>query len=351
MPATAVLPTHNRGFRLRKRPVGPIDAADLEYVTEEIPELECGQALIRTDYVSIDPSNRLWMSDLRGYMPPVPLDAIMRGLGVGEIVASRNDDFPAGTMVMGWTGFQEHAVMDPATDDGPYAVLPDLQDTPVTAFLGVLGHTGITAYLGLQDIGRPQPGETVVVSAAAGAVGSVAVQIAKARRARVVGIAGGVEKCAHVVASGADACIDYKAADWRERFDAAVPDGVDVDFENVGGEIMDHVMLRLNIGARVVLCGMVSQYEVSDATSQWDGQRSNGQLIMQRALMQGFLVLDHAERFPEAIEYLAGLLQEGRLRHEETVVDGLDRTVEVINSLFAGSHTGKLLLRVGATGT
>jgi NADPH-dependent curcumin reductase CurA len=341
------LPTENRGFRLRRRPEGRVTPADLERVIEPIPELTAGQALIRTEYISIDPSNRIWMSELRSYMPPVPLNAIMRGLGVGEVIASRQQDFPVGTQVMGWTGFQAYAVLDPATDEGPYTALPVHPDAPLTVYLGVLGHTGITAYLGLEDIGRPQPGETVVVSAAAGAVGSIAGQIAKARGARVVGIAGSDEKCAHVVNDlGFDACVNYKAPDWQDRFDAAVPDGVDVDFENVGGEIMDHVMLRLNLGARVVLCGMVSQYEASDATSRWDGQRSNGQLIMQRALMQGFLVLDHADRFSEAIEYLAELLGDGRLRHEETIVDGLEQTVDTINRLFDGTHTGKLLLRV-----
>lgn len=340
-------PALNRCYRLRRRPEGRVTEADLELVEEPIADLAPGQALVRTLYLSLDPSNRIWMSELPSYLPPVPLDAVMRGLGVGQVVASERDDFPAGSLILGWTGFQEYAVMDDATDEGPYTLLPDPLPAPPSAFLGVLGHTGITAYLGLEDIGKPQPGETVIVSAAAGAVGSIAGQMAKARGARVVGIAGGASKCTYVVEHlGFDACVDYKDPDFNALLAAAVPDGVDVDFENVGGAIMDEVFLHLNLGARVALCGMISQYERSDATSSWAGQRSIGQLIMRRASMAGFLVLDHADRFPEAIGYLAGLLGEGRLRGEETVVDGFERALECINTLFEGGNTGKLLLHL-----
>ncbi|MCW3040561.1 MAG: putative NADPH:quinone reductase [Solirubrobacterales bacterium] len=341
-------PQHNRCFRLRRRPDGRVTGANLELVEEPIPELADGQALVRTLYLSLDPSNRIWMSEMRSYMPPVPLDAVMRGLGVGQVVASRRKDFPVGSLVLGWTGFQDYAVMDDATDEGPYTRLPEPLPAPLTMFLGALGHTGITAYLGMIDIGRPEPGDTVVVSAAAGAVGSIAGQLAKARGARTVGLAGGAAKCAHVVGKlGFDVCVDYKAADWRQQLAAAVPDGVDVNFENVGGVIMDEVLLHLNIGARVALCGMISQYESADATSSWAGQLSIGQLIMRRASMTGFLVLDHADRFPEAIEHLAGLLGDGRLQSDENVVDGLENAIDCLNGLFDGSNTGKQLLRVG----
>lgn len=343
------LPTTNRCYRLRRRPEGRVTEDDLVLGEEPVPALAPGQALVRTVYLSLDPSNRIWMSEMPSYMPPVPLGAVMRGLGVGEVVASEREDFPVGSRVLGWTGFQEYAVMDDATDEGPYTLLPDPLPAPLSTFLGALGHTGITAYLGMEDIGRPQPGETVIVSAAAGAVGSIAGQIAKARGARVVGIAGGAAKCEHVVkALGFDACVDYRAEDWREQLAAAVPDGVDVDFENVGGAIMDEVFLHLNLGARVALSGMISQYESSSGTGTWEGQKSIGQLIMRRASMAGFLVLDHPERFPEAIGYLAGLLGEDRMHGDETIVDGLDRALDALGGLFDGTNTGKLLLRVAA---
>lgn len=337
----------NRCFRLRTRPTGRVTEADLEFVEEPVPEIGPGQALVRTLYLSVDPTNRIWMSEMRSYIDPVPLDAVMRGIGIGQVVASERDDFAVGAIVTGLTGYQEFAVIDDATNEMPYAVLPEPLPAPMSMFLGALGHTGITAYLGLEDIGKTQPGETVVVSAAAGAVGSIAGQIAKARGCRVVGLAGSAEKCAHVTGTlGFDACINYKDADWRDQLDAAIPDGVDVDFENVGGEIMDHVMNRLNLGARVVVCGMISQYESSSGDNAWGGQASIGQLIMRRASMQGFVVLDHAERFPEAIGYLVGLLGEGRLHTDETVVDGIENARDCLNRLFEGTSTGKLLLHV-----
>jgi NADPH2:quinone reductase len=340
--------TVNRCFRLRRRPVGAVTEADLELCEEPVPTLEEGQALVRTLLLSLDPTNRIWMSDMRSYIDPVPIDAVMRGIGIGQVVASERPDFPVGCLVLGWTGFQEYAVMDDATDESPYTLLPSPLPAPLTMFLGALGHTGITAYLGMEDIGRPQPGETVVVSAAAGAVGSIAGQIAKARGARAVGIAGGPAKCAHVVDKlGFDACVDYKAQDWREQLAAAVPDGIDVNFENVGGVVMDEVLLHLKLGARVVLCGMISQYESSDGSNAWAGLTNIGQVLMRRATMAGFLVLDHAERFPEAINHLAGLLAEGRLHSDESIVEGLGNALDAVNSFFDGGNTGKLLVRLG----
>lgn len=337
----------NRCFRLRRRPTGRVTDADLEYVEEPIPEIGPGQALVRTLYLSVDPTNRIWMTEMRSYIDPVPLDAVMRGIGIGQVVASERSDFPVGAIVTGLTGYQAYAVIDDATDEMPYSVLPEPLPAPLSMFLGALGHTGITAYLGLEDIGKPQPGETVVVSAAAGAVGSIAGQIAKARGCHVVGLAGSDEKCAYVTGTlGFDACVNYKAADWREQLDAAASDGVDVDYENVGGEIMDHVMNRLNFGARIIVCGMISQYEASSGDNAWGGQLSIGQLIMRRASMKGFVVLDHADRFPEAIGYLAGLLGEGKLHSEETIVDGIEHARDCLNRLFEGTSRGKLLLHV-----
>jgi NADPH-dependent curcumin reductase CurA len=337
----------NRVHRLRRRPEGDLRTGDLELVEEAVPELVDGQALVRTLLLSMDPTNRIWMSEMRGYMPPVPIGDVMRGLGVGQVVASRRDDLPVGTMVMGWTGWQELCVADDDLLESPFTVLPDPLPAPLPAFLGALGHTGITAWLGVVLFGRVQEGDTVVVSAAGGAVGSVAGQLAKARGARVVGIAGGPEKCRHVVDQlGFDACVDHHAADWRAQLDAATPDGIDVDFENVGGEIMDHVLMRLNVGARIPLCGMISQYNAEGGGRHPIGQEGIVQLIMQRATMTGFLVLDHADRFDEAIAELATLLGEGRLRYDETIVEGLETAPAALSRLFDGTNTGKLIVRV-----
>jgi NADPH2:quinone reductase len=331
----------NRAFRLRRRPIGRVTTDDLELVEEPVPAIGDGQALVRTRYLSLDPTNRIWMSDVRSYLPPVPIGDVMRGVGVGEVIESRRDDLKPGALVSGMTGWQDYAVAE-----GPgYTVLPDPLPAPLPAFLGVLGHTGITAWLGLKNIGRIQPGETVFVSAAAGAVGSVAGQLAKQWGAgRVVGCAGGPEKCRHVVEDlGFDACVDYKRADWRERIDEETPDGIDVDFENVGGEIMDHVFGRLNLRARVALCGMISQY---NSDGSWGGQTGVGQMIMQRVTMTGFVVLDHGDQFTEAIGDLSQLWGAGKLRAEETVRDGLGCAREALNELFDGGNTGKLLIKV-----
>jgi NADPH-dependent curcumin reductase CurA len=347
MSATA---TVNRAFRLRSRPEGELASGDLELVSEEIGELAEGQALVRNLLLSLDPTNRIWMSDIRGYMPPVELGAVMRGLGIGRVVASRRQDMPEGALVSGFVGWQELCLADDSLLEAPLTVLPDPLPAPTSAFLGALGHTGVTAYIGI-EIADPKEGETIVISAASGAVGSIAGQIAKQRGARVVGIAGGPEKCRHAVEElGFDECVDHRAEDWRERLDAATPDGIDADFENVGGPIMDHVLGRLNIGARIALCGMIAEYNHYNhhhVDEGWHGLANIGQLIMQRATMQGFLVLDYAPRFAEAIGYLAGLLGEGRLRYDETIVEGgIEVAPDALRQLFDGSNVGKLLVRM-----
>jgi NADPH2:quinone reductase len=333
----------NRCFRLRRRPEGVVTEQHLELVEEPVPPIGEKQALIRTLWLSLDPTNRVWMSDVRGYMPPVPIDGVMRGIGIGQVADSQRDDLKPGDFVIGLTGWQDHVVADNEANETPFTVLPSPPPVPLNLLLGALGHTGITAYIGIEDIGKPQPGETMVVSAAAGAVGSVAGQIGKARGARVVGLAGTPEKCRHVVEDfGFDACVNYKDPDWREQLDAATPDGIDVDFENVGGEIMDHVLGRMNIGARIALCGMISQYSALGS----QGQRNIGQMISTRALMKGFLVLDYVDRYPEAIGYLAGLLGEGKLKYDEMVVEGLENARDALNRMFEGANTGKLLIKV-----
>jgi NADPH2:quinone reductase len=343
---------NNRCYRLRRRPRGAVSDGDVELVVEPIPRIDSGQALIRTLWLSIDPAARIWMSDVRYGAPPVPIGGVMRGFGVGEVVDSRRDDFTPGDLVLGTTGWSEYVVADAQDGERPFRVLPSSSTVGPSLWLGPLGNTGVTAYLGVADIGKPLPGETMLVSAAAGAVGSVAGQIGKARGARVVGTAGGPQKCRHVVEElGFDACIDYKDPGWRARLDAATPDGIDVDFENVGGPVMQHVVGRLNVGGRVALCGLMSQYDALDSRADAHARLDVGHLMVKRLLVQSFLVLDHADRFGEATEYLGDLLRQGKLTYEETVVDGLERAPEALQQMFEGANTGKLLVKVAEPAT
>lgn len=337
----------NRAFRLRRRPDGAVAETDLELVREPLPQVADGQALVRTDVLSVDPTSRIWMSEARGYLPPVPLGDVMRGLGVGTVVESRRGDLPEGSRVLGWTGWQDFCLADDAQLLSPFTALPDPLPAPPSAFLGVLGHTGISAWLGL-EIGDPKPGETLVVSAAAGAVGSVAAQLAKARGVRVVGVAGGPEKCAYLLDElGLDAAVDHKADDWEAQLDRAAPDGIDVDFENVGGPLLDAILNRMNIGGRVAVCGMIGEYQDYDATPTHVGQHAIGQLIMQRITMKGFLVLDHADRFEPIVGELAQALGSGALKVEETRLDGLERAPEALDWLFTGRNRGKIVIDIG----
>jgi NADPH-dependent curcumin reductase CurA len=335
------MPESNRRFILQSRPEGRITDDTFELVEEPVPEIEDGQALVRTEWVSIDPTNRAWIRDVPTYLPPVGIGEVMRGLGLGQVVASKHDAYREGQLVQGLIGWQEWAV---ASDSSPLLPVPDVPGVSPSFFLGVLGMTGLTAWVGIEDIGRPQPGDTVVVSAAAGAVGSVAGQIAKIKGARVVGIAGGAEKCALLTDRlGFDDAVDYKASDWRDQLAAATPEGIDVDFENVGGEIMDAVFARLNLRARVALCGLISGY---NETVQPAGPRNFSNLLVHRVLMQGFIVLDHLGRIREAAGEIGGWVLEGKLHPLETVVEGFEQLPNAVNMLFDGANTGKLVLRV-----
>ncbi len=335
------MPESNRRFILRSRPQGRITADTFELVEQPIPEIKEGEALVRTQWISLDPTNRGWIRDQPTYLPPVAIGEVMRGLGLGQVVASKHDAYREGQLVQGLIGWQEWAV---ASEAAPLLSVHEVPGVSPSAHLGVLGMTGLTAWVGLEDIGRPQPGETVVVSAAAGAVGSVAGQIARIKGARVVGIAGGAEKCALLTDRlGFDAAVDHRASNWREQLAAATADGIDVDFENVGGQIMEAVFARLNLRARVVLCGLISGYNDPDPPP---GPRSFGNLLVNRVLLQGFIVLDHFDRMPEAVPELAGWLRDGQLEQLETVVDGFEQLPQAINMLFDGANTGKLLVRV-----
>ncbi|MGO9751474.1 MAG: NADP-dependent oxidoreductase [Solirubrobacteraceae bacterium] len=338
------MPDSNRRFILRNRPVGRISAETFELVEEAIPEIRVGEALVRTQWISLDPTNRGWIREEPTYLPPVAIGEVMRALGLGRVVASRNDAYREGQLVQGLIGWQEWAVV---SDAAPLLSVAEVPGVSPSVYLGVLGMTGLTAWVGLKDIGRPLPGETVVVSAAAGAVGSVAGQIAKINGARVVGIAGGGEKCALLSERlGFDAAVDHRAADWPGQLMSATADGIDVDFENVGGEIMDAVFARLNLRARVVLCGLISAYNEADSPP---GPRSFRNLLVQRALLQGFIVLDHFDHFDrmaEAVTELSGWMREGKLEALETVVEGFEQLPSAINMLFDGANTGKLVVHV-----
>jgi hypothetical protein len=331
--------TANNQIRLRRRPDGRVDEQTFETVEEAMPEPGPGQALVQNLYLSIDPTNRAWIGEEPTYLPPVGIGEVMRSVGLGRVVESSSEDYPEGALVSGLVGWQEYTL---AGGEGiPLTVVPELE-LPIECMLGALGITGITAWFGIEEIGQPQEGETMVVSAAAGAVGSVAGQLAKLRGARVVGIAGGPDKCAWLVDElGFDAAVDRHDPRWREQLREACPQGVDVDFENVGGEIMDAVFSMLNLNARVPLCGLISEY--NDEPQPGPSLR---RVLMNRVLIKGFIVLDWFDRFPEAITNLGALVAAGKVKDRHTVIEGLDRAPEALNMLFDGENVGKLIVKL-----
>jgi len=331
----------NRQFVLRSRPKGLIAPGDLQLVEAPLPTISDGQALARVKYLSIDPTMRVWMA-ADTYLPAVGIGEVMRAAGLAEVVDSRHADFKKGNKVVGLTGLQDYCVIDPAEKRGSFRKIPPVPFLSDTAFLGVLGVTGITAYFGMMDIAKPQKGETLVVSAAAGATGSIAGQIGKIQGCRVVGIAGGPEKCTWLTDElGFDAAIDYKQADWKEKLAAATPKGVDINYENVGGEIMHEVLQRMNLHGRVVLCGLVSGYTKEDPALE-----SFATILRKRLRVQGFIVLDYLDRFMEAATQLGKWKMFGKLKDRETIVEGLEKAPDAINMLFTGGNIGKLIVKV-----
>jgi len=331
----------NRQCRLAARPVGRIKASDFAWSQAPVPKPGPNQFLVRNLYLSLDPTHRIWMSDMDQYMPPVQIGDVMRGTTVGRVVHSNSRAYAVGDLVLGLFGWQDYAIGDP-TSFIPPAVLPKLP-LPPTVMLGALGMTGMTAYFGLLDIGRPLPGQTVVISAAAGAVGSIAGQIAKMKGCRVVGIAGSEEKCAWVRSLGFDAAVNYHDTHWREQLRASCPGGVDVDFENVGGEVLDAVLEIINLKARIVICGLIASY---NATAPVPGPYHFSALLMKRARAEGFLIIDYVARFGEAMRELAGWVLEGKLQHRETIVAGLENAPAAVNQLFDGKNIGKLIVKI-----
>ena len=326
---------------LRRRPVGEIQPGDLELVEEPIRDLADGEVLVRTLYLSLDPTNRIWMSDQDQYMPPVNIGDTMRGGSLGVVERSRSDRFKQGDVVnTGLGGWATHVVANGAM----LSPAPRIPGVPLTAYMSVLGATGLTAWFGMCDIGRPQPGETVVVSAAAGAVGSIAGQIAKLRGARVIGIAGGKAKCDWLTGElGFDGAVDYKNENVGAALDRLCPSGIDVNFENVGGEIMDAVVSRMNNFGRMPLCGMISTYNDSDRPS---GPTDFARVLMHRLTIRGFIIIDFLPRAGEAMAELIPWVMAGKLKWKVHVDQGLEGAMDSLQRLFTGAHDGKLLIQV-----
>lgn len=340
---TSQTKTKNRQFRLKTRPDARVSADNFEFREESIPELRDGDVLVRVVYLSLDPTNRIWMSDMDQYMPPVALGEVMRGLGIGKVEKSKNTNFTEGDFVSGLLGWQDYYHANEAAAK-ELAKLPQIPGVPMRVFGGAAGMTGLTAYFGLFEIGQPKEGETLVVSAAAGAVGSIVGQLGKLSGMRVVGIAGGEEKCKWLTEElGFDAAIDYKKADWKKQLEKATPNGIDINFENVGGEIMECVFGRMNLYSRFVLCGLISSYNDKDDSKS---RLSLSQALMKRIKIQGFIVMDFAEKNVEAITKLATWIGEGKIKYRETIVDGLENAPTALNKLFDGGNVGKLLVKV-----
>ena len=332
----------NRSWRLRQRPEGIIDENDLELVTDEIPEIQEGQVLAKTIYFSLDPTNRIWMSDIDQYMEPVEIGDIMRAGGSLAIVEeSKVPHVKVGDIVQGGMhgGWQEYFII-PGEEA---AAIPLVESVPLTALISVLGFTGPTAYFGFLDIGQPKKGETVVVSAAAGAVGSIVCQIAKIKGCRVIGIAGSDEKCNWLKNDlKVDEVINYKKDDILESLKEKCPEGIDIYFENVGGETLDAALTLMNNYGRIPVCGLISMY------NDWEtpGPKMFRNILMKRLTVKGFLVSDYLDRYAESLESLSEWMAEGKIQYKVDIVEGIENAPSAVNKLFTGENNGKLVIKV-----
>ena len=334
----------NHQTRLAARPNGMAKRSDWQFTSEPVVEPAEGGVLVKTLALSLDPAMRGWMNEGKSYIPPVGIGEVMRAGGIASVIASKNAAFAVGDTVSCTPGVQEYCLIpaDQIKRQGLFKIDPRLGT--MTQWLNVLGMPGMTAYFGLLDVGQPQAGETVVVSGAAGAVGQTVGQLAKIKGCRVVGIAGGPAKCEWVVKElGFDACVDYKAGNVKDDLRAQCPKGIDIYFDNVGGEILDIVLTRLARKARIVICGAISQY---NNTTPVQGPKNYLSLLVHRARMEGMVVFDYTERFPIAVKELAGYLKDGRIKSKEDIVTGIDTFPEALLKLFNGENFGKLVLQV-----
>jgi NADPH-dependent curcumin reductase CurA len=330
----------NRMVKLVRRPKGMTTRADFSIEDGPVPQPGPGEFRVRVEYISLDPAMRGWMSEGRSYVPPVGLGDVMRAYAAGIVEASNNPNFKEGDAVQGMFGVQRYAI-----SKGERVYKVDTSQAPLPRWIGGLGMPGWTAYFGLLEVGQPKAGETVVVSAASGAVGSVVGQIAKIKGCRAVGIAGGPDKCRYVTQElGFDACVDYKAGKLAADLKAACPKGIDVYFENVGGEILDTVLMQMNLFGRIPVCGLISAYNATELPS---GPKNLRAVLTQRLKMQGLIVFDWANRTPEAIAQLGQWYKEGKLKIREDVREGgIDAYPDVLNLLYTGGNFGKLVLKV-----
>ena len=334
----------NRQYRLAARPSGLPKHSDWSFTTENAGEPADGQVLVKVLQLSLDPAMRGWMNEGRSYIPPVGIGEVMRAMGIGKVVASKNPKFSAGDMVSGGFGIQEYCLVDGKDLLRVGLAKVDLGLGTPPQLLNALGMPGMTAYFGLLDIGQPKAGETVVVSGAAGAVGQTVGQIARIKGCRVVGIAGGKAKCDFVVKDlKFDACIDYKGGNVKDGLKEHCAKGVDIYFDNVGGEILDTVLTRINRNARIIICGAISQY---NNTAPVKGPSNYLSLLVNRARMQGMVVFDYAERYGVAVKDIAQWMKEGKFISREDVVPGIENFPDALNKLFSGENMGKLVLKV-----
>jgi NADPH-dependent curcumin reductase CurA len=331
----------NRQWVLAARPHGMVEPSDFEFRESPVPQVSDGEFLVRNLYLSLDPAMRGWMTEAPSYIPPVAIGEVMRGACVARVVESKHPDYEPGEVVVGVFGWQDFAVSD---GNGALPVTKVPEGVPPTWPLSVLGLTGLTAYFGLKEIAKPRPEETVVVSGAAGATGSVAGQIAKIEGCRVIGIAGGKPKCEWLTDElGFDAAIDYKADDVSKRLRELCPDGLNIFWDNVGGKVLEAALANLAMGARVVLCGAISMY---NAEALPPGPRNYMNLLVRRSRMEGFVVFDFLSRVDEALAELVPWVVEGKIRHREDIRDGLENGPIALRSLFDGGNSGKLLIKI-----
>ncbi len=338
-----MIATTNQQFRLAARPVGMPKPSDWTFTTEPTRELADGEILVKTLYLSLDPAMRGWMNEGKSYIRPVAIGEVMRAGGVGKVVASKSPQFAVGDFVSGGIGVQEYWV-GAANDKTASFYKVDPKAAPLPKYLNALGMPGMTAYFGLLEVGLPKAGETVVVSGAAGAVGQTVGQVAKHKGCRVVGIAGGKDKCEFVVKElGFDACIDYKSGALKDGLKEHCPNGVDVYFDNVGGEILDMVLTRINMKARIIICGAISQY---NNTTPVKGPANYLSLLVNRARMEGIVVFDYADRYHVGVTEMSKWMKEGTFKTREDIVEGIEKFPDALLMLFEGKNFGKLVLQV-----